>query len=238
MKHRVLVVDDKDDSRFLISRLLIKMKVDFVEAANGDRALELLLEDEFTIVITDLAMPGKDGFDVIRIIRENPSMESVYILVVSALKADEQIFRAFAHGADDYFVKPIYPEPFYEKIRSIIKNYETMCSKVVPVDPKSRFSNVRMGFEIFIREVTERGLIICTNIVLNPGTVFVPESEIFYLIGIRPPRLIVESCELRTDARNFTYSVMTRYEELSDEEFHKVRKWLLMQHVSTPETAS
>lgn len=78
-------------------------------ASNGEEATQALEKHSFDLVLLDLLMPKKDGFEVLKEVRDNPDLKNLPIIVLSNLGGDEEIKKALALGADDYFVKTQHP---------------------------------------------------------------------------------------------------------------------------------
>jgi len=105
---RILVVDDEKVIREGVERALGKRGFDVVKAEDGDRGLELLQEFDFDIVLTDLMMPGLDGFAVLKWIREN--QPHVQVIVITGFATVSKAVSAMKQGAFDFVGKPFTPD--------------------------------------------------------------------------------------------------------------------------------
>jgi DNA-binding NtrC family response regulator len=106
-KPRVLVADDKDTILGLFGRILAD-KFEVVTAADGQRALGLALNDEFDVVVSDIRMPGADGFTVLREVkRVKPDVE---VVLMTAFGTVQKAVEAMKEGAYDYLAKPFDPD--------------------------------------------------------------------------------------------------------------------------------
>jgi DNA-binding NtrC family response regulator len=106
-RQRVLIVDDKDNIRSLFRKLLAD-SFDVVEAEDGTRALGLLAADDFDVVVTDIRMPGTDGFTVLREAkRRRPDVE---VVLMTAYGTIPMAVEAMKEGAHDYLTKPFEPD--------------------------------------------------------------------------------------------------------------------------------
>ncbi len=102
----VLLVDDDDVNLLLTALALRERGFTMVEAASGERALELLRERTPDIIVLDAMMPGGlDGFDTCRALRLMPGFENIPVLMLTGLDDDASITRAYEAGATDFFVK-------------------------------------------------------------------------------------------------------------------------------------
>lgn len=78
-------------------------------ASNGEEAIEQIKKDTYNLVLLDLLMPKKTGFEVLEEIKSNPAYKDLPIIVLSSLGTDEDIKKALTSGAVDYFVKTQHP---------------------------------------------------------------------------------------------------------------------------------
>ncbi len=106
---RLLIVDDDEDNRQLLRRMLERQGYAVVLAASGSECLEQLERDRFDLVLLDVLMPVLSGFEVLSRIRENPELRSVPVVVVSALGESSAAIRCLKMGAEDYLPKPFDP---------------------------------------------------------------------------------------------------------------------------------
>lgn len=106
-KASILVVDDNPDNRDLLVRHIERQKHSAVTAKNGEEALQLLKAQPFDLVLLDIMMPGMSGFDVLEHMKRDTQLQTLPVVVVSALNELESVGRCIELGADDYLVKPI-----------------------------------------------------------------------------------------------------------------------------------
>ena len=117
---RVLVVDDQRMDRQLITLLLNHLEVEVVEAAGGAEALGLLERERFHLMISDLTMPGIDGFELLRVVRREPATQTMGVIVVTGERDMKSRDTAFRLGADDFLVKPLLNEDFEPRVRRFV----------------------------------------------------------------------------------------------------------------------
>ncbi len=102
-----MVVDDTDDIRDYVRFQLEMLGYRVLEAANGEEAIELVQRDVPSLILMDVAMPGLDGIEVTRLIRQNLKNSTVVIIAFTAHSGDELRQRALAAGCNDYVRKPL-----------------------------------------------------------------------------------------------------------------------------------
>jgi predicted ATPase/signal transduction histidine kinase/FixJ family two-component response regulator len=119
-RRKILVVDDNPDNRALLSDLLVPIGFDLIKAEGGESALQLALEHRPSLILMDLAMPGLDGYEATRRLRQMPELDKVVILASSAnVSAAEQQKGAHA-GWDDFLPKPVQADVLVEKIAHLL----------------------------------------------------------------------------------------------------------------------
>jgi phosphoribosyl 1,2-cyclic phosphodiesterase/CheY-like chemotaxis protein len=108
----VLIIDDDADYRKLLRELLQAQGWEVFEAGEGNAGIELAKAHRPAVVLCDLMMPGCNGFQVCRVIRNDPTLERTRLVVTSGRQFESDRQEAFKAGADEYITKPIEPERF------------------------------------------------------------------------------------------------------------------------------
>lgn len=106
----VLAVDDIPLNLLLVQKMLSRFNFKLRTAANGQLALDAVAAQKPDLILLDLMMPGIDGFEVIRRLRENPATADIQIVILSALNSNEDVIKGFNVGANDFIMKPIIME--------------------------------------------------------------------------------------------------------------------------------
>ena len=104
---KVLLVEDTEDNRFMMRRLLEMSSYLVVEAVNGEEAIRIAAEEQPDIILMDLSLPIVDGLGATRRIRRLPNLGKVPIIAVSAHDTADFHSDAMASGCDAYITKPI-----------------------------------------------------------------------------------------------------------------------------------
>ncbi len=112
---KVLIVDDEDDFRELVVKRLMDRKINVEGAQSGSRAMELLKQKEFDVVVLDVKMPGIDGIETLRWIKANtPEIE---VIMLTGYVSVESGIKGMQLGAFDYVIKPAPMNELLDKIR-------------------------------------------------------------------------------------------------------------------------
>jgi len=118
---RVLVVDDVAANRFLYRAVLEDDGHEITEAADGASALAALQKAPFELVLLDVSMPGMDGIEVLRRIREAPDGGPAVLILTAAAREPSDIERGLAQGADAYLTKPVENRELAARVRAAIQ---------------------------------------------------------------------------------------------------------------------
>jgi len=108
--YSVLAVDDIPLNLLLVQKMLARYNFKMRTAANGQQALDAVSAEKPDLILLDLMMPGIDGFEVIRRLKNDPATADIRIVILSALNSNEDVVKGFNLGADDFIMKPIIME--------------------------------------------------------------------------------------------------------------------------------
>lgn len=118
---RILVVDDRAEGRKLLTLRLQHAGYAVLQAEGGAQALDIAACEPLDLVLLDVLMPGMDGFEVCRRLRQLPSMQAVPIVMVTSLEATDDCVRGLEAGADDFIIKPFNPVELQARVRSLLR---------------------------------------------------------------------------------------------------------------------
>lgn len=121
MSARVLVVDDILPNVKLLEAKLSSEYYDVLTATSGEEALQKVEVDSPDIVLLDVMMPGMDGFEVCKKIKENPAHAHIPVVMVTALTENEEKVRGLEAGADDFLSKPVNDTALMARVRSLVR---------------------------------------------------------------------------------------------------------------------
>src|SRR5271170_6303414 len=121
MTARVLVVDDILSNVKLLEAKLTAEYFEVVTAFNGAEALAKIEEHSPDIVLLDVMMPGMDGFEVCRRIKQNPKSAHVPVVMVTALDQPSDRVAGLDAGADDFLTKPVDDAALFARVRSLVR---------------------------------------------------------------------------------------------------------------------
>jgi len=113
---RVLLADDDVNARTLLAAVLADLDHDVCVAADGESAWEAFQRDPAPLVVLDINMPGLDGLEVCRRIRQHDAGRDVFVLVVTARDGRDDLARVLEAGADDYVTRPASAENLHARL--------------------------------------------------------------------------------------------------------------------------
>jgi CheY-like chemotaxis protein len=118
----VLVVEDNADNRTLMMDLLISMNYDVFEAPDGEQGVRLALEKKPSLILMDLSLPEKDGWQAARELKADLETAQIPIIALTAHAMTGDRERALEAGCDDYLVKPINLAELIDKIKGYTRD--------------------------------------------------------------------------------------------------------------------
>ncbi len=121
MTARVLVVDDIPANVRLLEARLTTEYFEVITATNGEDALDLVEKGGCDIVLLDVMMPGMDGFQVCRLIKQNPKTHHVPVVMLTALDQPQDRVHGLEAGADDFLTKPVSDIALVTRVRSLVR---------------------------------------------------------------------------------------------------------------------
>ena len=125
-RYNVLAVDDIPLNLLLVQKMLSRFNFTIRTAANGQQALDAVAQQKPDLILLDLMMPGIDGFEVLRRLRENPETADIRIVILSALNSNDDVVKGYNMGANDFIMKPIIMEKL---LTSIVTQMQIVAGK-------------------------------------------------------------------------------------------------------------
>src|SRR5437016_11001512 len=137
----VLVIEDHPDQRDLLAIVLQREGYRVITAGNGLEALEKLETEKVQIALSDIMMPKMDGFELIKRIRGNPALKSIYLILITARIQEGDRVRGLDLGADDYITKPFSFSELLARVRvgSRVVHYQQNLEYQTKIDPLTGF---------------------------------------------------------------------------------------------------
>lgn len=155
----ILLIEDNPDMRNYM-RMFLQNDYDVIEAEDGNAGIEKTIKYIPDIIICDVVMPEKDGFEVCGILKKNILTSHIPIILLTACSLDEQKAMGFESGADAYIPKPFNANILSIRIRKLIESRsklkETFSNSFIKENKKSSFAKIEQDFiDTFRKYVTE-----------------------------------------------------------------------------------
>ncbi|MEP7284680.1 MAG: response regulator transcription factor [Chloroflexota bacterium] len=185
---RILVVDDDMEIVRLLRAYLEQANFQVLTAYNGETALRTVRQEHPQLMVLDLMLPDQDGWDMTRIIRSDPRLTTLPIIMLTARVEDTDKIVGLELGADDYITKPFNPREVVARVRAVLRRMQTGAAAGAAV--MLEWDHIRM--DVSRRQVTVNDQAIdltptefeiLHTLMENPGYVFTRSSLIERSLG-------------------------------------------------------
>jgi len=175
-REQILVVDDEEDILELVRFNLSKEGYQVLCAATGEKAVEIARAELPDLMVLDLMLPGMDGLEVTKFLKNNPETQNIPIVMLTAKGEESDVVTGLELGADDYVTKPFSPRILLARVKAVLRRKateSTVGSEVVKIHnlvihPGRR--EVRVDGKPVDLTFTEFGIL--RYLVRRPGWVF------------------------------------------------------------------
>ena len=137
MAQRILVVDDDKEIVRLVRAYLEQAGFVVFTAFDGETALHTIRREKPDLVVLDLMLPDRDGWDITRVVRSDPNLAALPIIMLTARVEDADKIIGLELGADDYIAKPFNPREVVARVRSVLRR-----TQAAPAPDKARVLQV------------------------------------------------------------------------------------------------
>lgn len=168
---KVLVVEDDNNIRSLVSKFLENEGFEVSQAVDGHEGLKIYEEQHFDILITDVMMPKTDGNELANIIRMQN--KDIPIMMLTALESIDDKEKSFLSGSDDYMVKPVDMKELVLRVKALLRRYK------IATENKIQHKRIHMDFKSLVVtvsgqniELTQKEFKLLYKLISNPNTIF------------------------------------------------------------------
>lgn len=173
MKKKILIVDDEEDLIEMLRYHLAKNGYDVIKAYDGDTAIDILKRETVHLIILDVMMPGRDGYEVCQMIRSEGDQTPIIFLTARTEEIDEVL--GLEIGGDDFIRKPFSIKSLISRVRAVLRRYEEKESNenILSIQGIEIHLN---NYDIFIDEgkidFTKKEFELITYLAKNPNKVY------------------------------------------------------------------
>ncbi|MEW6670311.1 MAG: response regulator transcription factor [Thermodesulfobacteriota bacterium] len=195
-KEKILVVDDEEDILELIRHNLAREGYQVICAATGEKAVEKIRSGKPDLIVLDLMLPGIDGLQVARMLKNDAATRRIPIIMLTAKGEEADIVTGLELGADDYITKPFSPRVLIARVRAVIRRRE----KIVEDDGSTTLQINEISIHPGRRSVTVNG---------DPVELTYTEFQVLYYLARRPGWVFTRS-QIVNAVRGSDYPVTDR----------------------------
>lgn len=177
---RILIIEDEEAIAEIEKDYLELSDFEVVIEEDGEKGLEKALNEDFDLILLDVMLPGKDGFEICKEVRKT---KKIPILMVSAKKDDIDKIRGLGLGADDYLSKPFSPSELVARVKAHIARYERLVNSSDEKSTSIEIRGIRIdrtARRIFVNEdeknFTTKEFDLLTFLAENPNHVYSKEE--------------------------------------------------------------
>lgn len=225
----ILLVDDDQDILNFGARILTSQGYKVLTAHDATEACSLLNKNHLDMVISDANMPKHSGFDLVKVLRNDPRFQTTPIALLTARRERQDIEAAIKLGVDDYIVKPIDPMLLLKKVEALFEKKPPQESASFSLQEIEVQYEAKAQVDAQILSISEVGIVIETPHALQEGQVVNIDSMLFDHIRIKPPILKVLSSESRPGKKWRSRLLIVGAD---DSILQKIRAWINLQATS------
>lgn len=152
-KERVVLVEDEGDIRDVIEYNLSREGYTTLAFDNGEDGLEAIQNETPDLVLLDLMLPGIDGLEICRKLKQNPATRDIPIIMITAKTEESDVVLGLGVGADDYVNKPFSPQELIARVKSVLRRAPLKQT----IEDQSRISRYGLTIDLSRHEVLTSG---------------------------------------------------------------------------------
>jgi two-component system alkaline phosphatase synthesis response regulator PhoP len=185
MAQRVLVVDDDRNIVRLVQSYLEQAGLTVLVAYDGETAMHTIRRDRPDLIVLDLMLPGRDGWEITRWLRADPHLADIPVLMLTARVEDEDKIHGLELGADDYLTKPFNPLEMVARVKAILRRTRGLQSPHILESGGLRldldqYTLTRAGQPV---DLTRTEFAILKALMAQPNTAFTREELVEKALG-------------------------------------------------------
>lgn len=170
---RILVVEDDKNTRRLMEAVLSQNGYEPVPACDGVEALDILDKKHIDLILLDIMMPRMDGYEFTEIIRDNPALGDIPILMVTAKETPADKKKGFIIGTDDYMVKPVDEDEMILRIAALLRRSRIVNEhRLIVGGTLLDYDSFSVSSEGYITQLPRKEFLLLYKLLSYPGKIF------------------------------------------------------------------
>jgi len=178
-KPHILIVEDDEDIQQLVSFNLIKAGFHVSCVSNGEDGLRLLETEKIDCVLLDIMLPGQNGMEICRQVREIKEFSSLPIIMMTAKREEDEIIAGLELGADDYITKPFSPKVLIARVKATLRRTRENTTSIQDAEETLIVKELKIfpgRHEVFVHDqeikLTVTEFLILAMLARRPGWTF------------------------------------------------------------------
>jgi two-component system alkaline phosphatase synthesis response regulator PhoP len=185
---KLVIIEDDKDIRELLSYSISSLGYQVHSFSNGESGLKHLRNNKSNLLLLDLMLPGISGYDICRIIKSDPKLKDLLIIMLTAKGSEADIVKGLELGADDYIVKPFSSSILSARIAAVLRRVKKTDSKILNFDSlKIDIGKHQVSVNNAIIDLTFSEFEILSMLAQNPGLVYTRSQIIDSIRGDNYP---------------------------------------------------
>lgn len=186
---KLVIIEDDKDIRELLSYNISSLGYQVHSFSNGESGLKHLRNNKSNLLLLDLMLPGISGYDICRIIKSDPKLKDLLIIMLTAKGSEADIVKGLELGADDYIVKPFSGSILSARIAAVLRRVKKTDSKILNFDDslKIDIGKHQVSVNNAIIDLTFSEFEILSMLAQNPGLVYTRSQIIDSIRGDNYP---------------------------------------------------
>jgi DNA-binding response OmpR family regulator len=221
---RLLIVDDEQTVLKFVKTILTRANYDAVTCSSATEALQLLSEEPFDCIITDVVMPVTNGYELVKAIRNSQYFGDIPILMLTRKRDRQDVKQAVDVGVTDYVLKPIDEQLLLDKVELCLtkgggKRYTYDCTV------NSVHAKAELKYACSIAAISESHITAFTALPVPDEATIEIQGQLFDEIGIQAPLIKLIACK-PSDRADFAYQSKFTFMGVPEVDLKKIRAWL------------
>jgi len=216
---KILIVDDQKSFLIMLERILTTHNHEVVKASNAFDAIEALKQQHFDLLITDVSMPGRTGYDLVSTVHKMESLKNLPTIMLTGKSEKKDVEKGIEAGVNEYVLKPLDIPVLVNKVNLLLEKYGSAHSSL----KKQVKISSQVSHTVTITEVGDKGLNLLSALACSSGSRIHLDADFYHSVGIASVPLKVIECK---PAAENQFTIVAIFENLSASDSEALKNWL------------